>query len=248
MTDAYDLGAKIRDSLYVVIDHYAAALPLGVKAIQGGGMPGSASKEAPPPVPLHVLDVRAMCCSRLAGWARVVLEERQLTHSSLQAGDALGLARFLMVHAGWLGEHVAGQDAADEIDTSARELRALALPDPPQGVVVCNQCPVLVEAGTCGGTVRATPGEPIRCQRCGTTGALDWWHTLMFGDTELAPLVTARDLVGIIANQTGHVIDPATIRKWVERGKVERSGSDEKGRPLYDHVSVIALIRMGKVA
>ena len=73
MSDAYDLGAKIRDSLYVVIDHYAAALPLGVKAIQGGGMPGSASKEAPPPVPLHVLDVRAMCCSRLAGWARVVL-------------------------------------------------------------------------------------------------------------------------------------------------------------------------------
>jgi len=233
-----------------VIDHYAAALPLGVKAIQGGGMPGSASKEAPPPVSLHVLDVRAMCCSRLAGWARVVLEERQLTHSSLQAGDALGLARFLMVHAGWLGEHEAGQDAADEIDTSARELRALALPDPPTGVVI-GRCPVLdiaEEVTICEGTVRAKPGEPIRCERCGSTGTLDWWHSLMFGDTELAPLVTARDLVGIIANQTGHVIDPATIRKWVERGKVERSGSDEKGRPLYDHVSVIALIRMGKVA
>lgn len=50
-------------------------------------------------------------------------------------------------------------------------------------------------------------------------------------------------LVDTLAAAAAARVAPATIRKWATRGKLERQGTDEKGRTLYDLAAVYRLAR-----
>jgi len=238
LTDTFDTAKRIRTALYDIIDYYAAALNAGGT---GARMRIKASKEAPLPVSAHILDVRAEACTRLAGWAQVVLEGRDLRYHQLSTGDALGLGRFLVVHADWLAGE-AGTDPADELETSARDLKSIVLPHRREWMPL-GVCPLVTDSPDgpipCTGTVRAYPTCDPYCDKCGVEAVVSWWERVMFADPELTRLVTAPELVVAIHREFGRVVVEATIRQWVARGVIEPSGSDEKGRTLYDRAGVI---------
>ena len=61
----------------------------------------------------------------------------------------------------------------------------------------------------------------------------------MFPDAETARLVTADEIVTLVHSQFGRVIKPGTVRVWINRGWIESSGVDDKGRKLYDKGAVV---------
>jgi hypothetical protein len=71
----------------------------------------------------------------------------------------------------------------------------------------------------------------------------------IIGNPDAKPLVTADELISIVARDLGVLLSHAQIRQWATRNKIPRSGQrDLKGRTLYDHAVVVALIRLGKAA
>lgn len=83
-----------------------------------GGKPGSR-----PPCDLDVLDItdgRSETSQQLTSWARVVIEDRNLSVRSLDGEQA---ARLLVVHVEWLAAQPFADEAADEIRTAAHRIR-----------------------------------------------------------------------------------------------------------------------------
>jgi hypothetical protein len=259
-----DIGRQIRKALLKILEHFDATLE---PVRRGIGSHVQTSGEAPMPISAHVLDTRAMCRSRLAGWSLLVIEERDLHTEGLSGLDVDAMCDLLMRHADWLGDHEAGEVALDEIETSARDLAAIAAPRRREWMSL-GICPLMiehppvcigevlgeplmreVEPTPCGGTVRAYP-DPEKdpyCDGCGTEAVTDWWERAMFG-SEVSRLVTASELVVIIHREFGKVIKVPTIRKWVERGIIGTSGQDEQGRTLFDRGSVAYALARWAVA
>jgi hypothetical protein len=61
----------------------------------------------------------------------------------------------------------------------------------------------------------------------------------MFPDSETSRLVTADEIVTLLHREFGQVVKPGTVRVWLNRGVIEHSGIDDKGRRLYDKGAVV---------
>lgn len=107
----------------------------------------------------------------------------------------------------------------------------------------------------CGGRVLAHPApfnDPTReeqikqplptCDKCGTDAHIDWWYREMYGKHGMSNLVTADELVAVIAARLDYVPTRDQIRQWKHRGKIEGAGKDSKGRTLYRHDDVVEAI------
>lgn len=121
-THGDQLEQGIRTALYAIIDNWAASLDGPRPGAPVGARPAPASR---PALAVTVIDDRLQTTQRLSGWALVVAEDRDL-HPGLDAGDTLGLARFLVTHAAWLAGHEAGGDARAELKDSAAKIVTLA--------------------------------------------------------------------------------------------------------------------------
>ena len=179
----------------------------------------------------------------LHGWARIIVEDRDLTHHLPLGTDTLGLVGFLERWARWFSGHEAAQDAADELSTWAGRVRAAAVPQRREWMAL-GSCPLEIEIDgeqvLCAGQVRAHPGRDPQCQRCGTEAVWAWWERHMFPDVELSEFVTAEELIPLLRRAFGgEPVKASTIRKWQERGYFEKSGADDKGRTLYNRRHVI---------
>ena len=65
----------------------------------------------------------------LNDWARIIVEDRDLTHRLPLGTDALGLCTLIERHARWFSGHEAAQDAADELHAWAGKVRPERLID-----------------------------------------------------------------------------------------------------------------------
>jgi hypothetical protein len=238
---------SIRDACFAIAADWAASLH-GRRVTPGTGYVRG-TKEPPPPVALSTLDDRAECCARLAGWALVVIDEREL-HPKLDGLDAVMLARFVDTHAGWFAEHPAGLDVARELADSARKIERLARPER-RDYVVIGECPRTVasaegEQVVCGRLVRAYPEKNIiKCPGCGHEDTLAWWESVIVPNLEDKPLLTVGELVMVLHRRTGRQIPEGTIRQWASTGHIRRHGKDKRGRTLYDRVAVVAYVEDG---
>jgi hypothetical protein len=187
----------------------------------------------------------------LNGWARVIVDDRELIHHLPSGTDTLGLCVLIERHARWLSGHEAGEDAAEELRGWAGKVRAAAVPQRREWMPL-GTCPLEVDVlgailahddGSpliCGGQVRAYPGHDPRCHKCGTEADATWWERVMFPDAETSTLVTADELVLVLHRAFGgSPVKPTTIRQWIARGVIKPSGKDDKGRTLFNRSYVV---------
>lgn len=110
-----------------------------------------------------------------------------------------------------------------------RQLHALAWPSNAYRAHPAGTC-------LCGHPLSATGRATyVTCASCGSSTLL----------TDLAGMTDRRGIdayaaAAWLAVRYDRSIEPATVRKWAERGHVERSGVDERGRVLLDLESVVS--------
>lgn len=238
MTELAATERALLTALGTIRDHWDALL---IPTSGGGQGIGKASD--PVTATDRRVSLRHEVTLCLNGWARIIVEDRDLTHRLPLGTDTLGLIELLERWARWFSGHEAAQDAADELTTWANEVRATAAPTRREWVAL-GPCPLEVEAGgdrtVCAGSVRAYPNADPTCQRCGTTAVASWWERVMFPDSEASDLVTAAELVLVLHKAFGGTpVKPSAIRQWIKRGVIESSGTDDKGRTLFSREAVI---------
>jgi hypothetical protein len=271
MMKPYDVARQIRDSLAEIVELYDEVLEpqratSGIKlptiAVEGEKMryAGRAMRHSPPPISAAILDARRACHVDLLHFARAVLDvcvdingdpiRTHIDHTSVAA-----LCDFLDTWAFPLAsiDPQVGGDCARVTARHATKLLATAYPERRDWITI-GDCPldILDPAGervTCNGQVRAWADRQfVTCPKCGREDTLDWWISHILGNPEAKPLVTTDELISIVARELNRVLTHDQIRQWATRAKIPRSGRDDKGRVLYDHRIVIALIREGKAA
>jgi len=267
---AYEVAAHIRKSLAEIVELYdetlipqrvTSGVRLPTEAVDGERMRFArrALKDPPMPVSAAVLDARRSCHGDLLHFARSVLMMcvdingdpivTQVNHESIP-----DLCAFLGTWAFALADVDPEEARLLERDMGrhASTLRATAYP-PRQESMLLGPCPVTVadpegNAVVCNHPVRAHAERPlVTCGACGTEDTVDWWMGQILGNHDAKPLVTADELISIIARLTNEVLTHAQIRQWAARNKIPRAGRDAKGRALYDHVVVLGIVR-GKAA
>ena len=184
--------------------------------------------------------------------ARWVAEDRPVT-KALPTPTAESLALFVDRHADWIAEHDAedNQYEAKRLHQLAARITNMVAP-PRKEWINLGQCPLEMEftpdqgVETCAGQIRAWPraddreGETMaQCQRCGTDAVASWWERKMFTDPELRQWLTDADLVPFLHSTFGLVVKEATIRQWVKRDVLRPSGTDDKGRRLFNREAVV---------
>jgi len=182
----------------------------------------------------------------LNGWARIVVDDRELTHNLPLRTDTIGLIEFLERWARWFSGHEAAEDAAEEIGGYANQVRNAAAPARRDWIAL-GSCPIEVEIdaelSVCGGSVRAYPNRDPQCQRCGTEAAASWWERVMFPDAETSTLLLEAEIATFVHRAFGgSPVKPSTVRQWVKRGVIVSSGTDDKGRKLYSRDAVVYAI------
>ena len=180
----------------------------------------------------------------LNGWAKLIVDERALTHHLPLGTDTIGLVEFLERWARWFSGHEAAGDAADELTTWAGRVRSAVDPARREWALL-GECPLEVaidgiEQGKCGGQVRAYPKRLPQCHRCGTEAVWPWWEKHMFPDIDTAEFVTAEQVVTLMHRAFGgERVKPGTVRQWASRGYFQSTGVDHEGRTLYNRRHVI---------
>lgn len=190
----------------------------------GGSSGGAAGKPGSrPPCNVDILDItdaRGVIAQSIGGWARMVIEQRQLSASPADAEQA---ARLLTIHADWVAAQPWADEACAEIHDAAYAIRRVCkdLPDRPVGT--CPDIDPRGETDTCGGPLRWVDGSiAVRCARCGSAWAeADLPHLLRVVKPH-AKFPVPREWVA-----ARYAIDPATLRQWVRRGHV-KTYSDEQ--------------------
>jgi hypothetical protein len=253
-----DLAGQIRRDLWACADLYDEVLEPVRRA---AGSHVTATKEPPLPISAAILDARADTSRDLHYWARFILDEVRDVNGDLMTNRITDtrpetLVRFIVI---WVDRLVSefpddADNLARETAEHVRELRQFARPERRDWMPI-GECPVTVadaegNSVPCGAKVRAYPDRAfIACPSCGTEDTLAWWMSQIVGNPDAKPLVTADELISIVARDLGMLLSHEQIRQWATRNKIPRSGSkDAKGRTLYDHAVVVALIRLGKAA
>lgn len=190
-------------------------------AASGGshGKPGSR-----PPCDLDVADItdpRGVTSQQLVSWARVVIEDRNLSERSLDAEQA---ARLLTVHVDWLAGQPFADEAMVEIHDAAYRIRRVChdLPEPPIGT--CPDVDPRGEADVCGGPLRIHSDAQVSvvCARCGSQ-----WGVADLPLILRAVQVSRKFPVPRLWVADRYNVAPGTLRQWIRRGHV-RTYSDEQ--------------------
>lgn len=211
------------------------------------GGSGSGAKSSDPVTSMdRCVSLRHETTLCLNGWARIIVDERELTHHLPLGTDTIGLIEFLERWARWFSGHEAAEDATLEISAFAGQVRNAAAPMRREWVAL-GACPLEVEVEAeltiCGGSVRAYPSRDPACQRCGTEAVATWWERAMFPDAEASSLLLEADIATFVHRAFGgSPIKPSTVRQWVKRGVIASSDTDEKGRKLYSREAVVYAI------
>lgn len=190
-----------------------------------------------------VLSDRGDVTAVLQGWARVVVEDFDVTTVIPHGHDLGGMCVFLERWARHMTGHVAADDFADELHVAAVKVLRRARPTRKDWLGI-GVCPLKNdETGQqCGGNVRAYPDQDAgeswaTCQTCGERAVVSWWERAIFGE-EASSLVTADELRLFVRREFGMTVKDATFRQWKKRGWIEPSGKDTEGRTLYDKGAV----------
>lgn len=259
MTTA-ETETSIKASLTTIATHWDALLATATPSghASGGGSRGTlitaedhADTDADIDRTTRVVSLRRFATDVLNGWSRVIMEDRPVTKALPDGSHVPSMAAFIDVHAQWLSGHEAAPDCAAELATIAAKVATVVAPTRKEWISL-GACPVEVEfdpergVEVCAGQVRAWPraedreGETMaRCRRCGTEAVASWWERQMFTNPELRQWLTDADLVPFLHSTFGIVVKEATIRQWVRREVLKASGTDEKGRRLFNREAVI---------
>lgn len=165
-------------------------------------------------------DTRGTVHAEVSGWARIVIEERQLAARPLDVDQA---ARLLAIHIDWISEQPWADEALAELHDAAFAIRRACrdLPDPPIGT--CPDIDPRGETDRCGGPLRWIDGSTaVTCSRCSSSWSeADLPHILRVVEpTRKFPV--SRDWVAMT-----YGVAAGTLRQWIRRGHV-RTYSDEQ--------------------
>jgi hypothetical protein len=277
VTTTAEIESSLLSALSTIRQNWAALLlPSG-----SGGMGGTASSDVVTGLDRRV-SLRHEVTLSLNGWARLIVEDRNLTHlwqpcehgvkvtlarplvgptrprcasriewakdengvpqvghHVIDGTDALGLCVLIERHARWFAGHEAAMDAAEELTTWAREVKATAAPARREWVYL-GDCPFVVEDWFCRGQVRgyADPDRLPSCSDCGQEAVAEWWEEV-FGLDELIGLGA---LVNVVRETTGRTVSRFTLSRWVRSGRIPVSGTDAQGRETFSRRSVAAAL------
>ena len=172
----------------------------------------------------------------LNGWARVIVEERDLTHGLPLGHDTLGLVTLLERWARWFSGHEAVHDCVAELTEAAREVRSTAAPKRREWVYL-GDCPFVIGDWFCSGQVRAWPdGDRMpSCSDCGQEAVVEWWEEVL----DVGPL-TWEQMPAFVSRTTGRTPTRRTLERWLSAGVIVSCGMDGKGRRLFDRAAVAA--------
>lgn len=171
----------------------------------------------------------------LNGWARIVVEDRNLSHGLPLGTDTLGMVTLLERHARWFCGHEAAPDALAELATVAEEVRRTAAPSRREWIYL-GDCPFVIEDWFCSGQVRAWPeGDRLpACSVCGQEAVVEWWEEVLGVNRYLVK----EQLATFIREETGRTVSRFTVARWLHSGRIESCGTDEQGRTIYDRGAV----------
>ena len=180
----------------------------------------------------------------LNGWARLIVEERELSHGLPLGHDTLGLVTFLERWARWFSGHEAAADAVSELDDWAQQVRATATPKRREWVYL-GDCPFVIEDWFCAGQVRAYPDSDPACSDCGQVAVVEWWMDVL----AVVPTMSREELPAFIRRETGRTVGRVTIWRWLKESVIVPCGVDAEGKPIYDKgATAYALALRGGVA
>lgn len=216
-----DIQTRLRIALRDIAAYWGDMIPEGVEPQLTGTI--GRSEQVLEPVRLHALDVRRETTAILNGWARLIMEERDLD-GRVNGHDGPALARYIDNHYDWLAAHDAGPDACDEITTCARRVHGVARPRIREDIVFVGPC-------ECGERIHATREEQmIACPTCDRASHRD--------DLREAALSVVRDTL-CTAKQAEHIgtslavpVKSATIRQWTRREKLAPLACDIEDKAL----------------
>lgn len=229
MTDLAATERALLTALSTIRDHWHALVVQG-----SGGMGGTASSDVVTGLDRRI-SLRHEVTLSLNGWARLIVEDRDLTHGLPLGTDALGLCELIERHARWFSGHEAAEDAAEELTTWANEVRATAAPNRRDWVYM-GDCPFVIGDWFCAGQVRgyADQDRLPACTDCGQEAVAQWWEEV-FG---LDEPITRDELGQVIRETTGRTVSRFTVARWVKQGRIPISGTDEHGREVFSRRSV----------
>lgn len=212
-----------------------------------GGTP-----ERPLPVNLPAGAGLSVLRSSLAGWVRLLCEERGVEYGG-GGGTAADLAQWLLRH-----EHtVRGFQAVDEMiqSVSSAIARAQKLIDAPSVRVFVGECGHVDrnletgEASQCDAPLYAdTQYAVVQCRGCDTTWpAQERWQQHLadlreLRRREIREMVLGPRPMAAALSALGIPVDESTVRKYARDGRVQVAGYDIKGYKLYRVSDVINIV------
>jgi len=200
----------------------------------------SASRSYPLPYREEIANARVQLESVLVGWARIVSEDQGI---ALPKANLKAVARYLTKHLPWLLDQPFIDELFNEVDDAIEGChRALVQREP---TLTIGTCPgTLTDGSPCTGVLMVTTLErSISCKVCSTTWEADTWPRLglLLGCDPVGPVDAY--VASARLHDLGYTITPATIRKWVQRGKVHTVGKGDRARHLYDLADLLELAK-----
>ena len=200
----------------------------------------SASRSFPLPYREEIANARVQLEGVLVGWARIVSEEQGI---ALPKANVKAVAKYLTKNLPWLIDQPFIDELFNEVDDAIEGChRALTQREP---TLTIGTCPgTHVDGSPCTGVLMVTPlDRVIACKECDTTWEADTWPRLglLLGCDPVGPVDAY--VASARLHDLGYTITPATIRKWVQRGKVHTVGKGARARHLYDLHDLLELAK-----
>ena len=221
------LCARCHGRLARALADIVALYPTLAVVVMLSGNPSGGSRGKPgsrPPCNVDVIDLtdpRGETHAQIAGWTRIVIEERRL---AAQPADIEQAARLLTIHLDWIAEQPWADEALLEISNVAYRIRRACndLPDPPIGT--CPDVDPRGEHDVCGGPLRIVHVEHfggaasvgVKCARCGSQWGVE--------DLSHVGRVSPINVWGSVP-QIAEMLDAPerTLRRWVANGTVRKN-------------------------
>jgi hypothetical protein len=186
----------------------------------GGGAAGKPGSR--PPCDLDAIDARDNATAVIGSWARVVIEDRQLSGRGSLDGESA--ARLLVIHLEWLTAQPFADDAATEVADVVYLVRRACRDLGRAPIGTCRAVDPREPSKDCGGPLYwIDTSMQVRCSRCHDT----WNEADLQAITAVVevwvPIADAAALMGLTVR---------TINRYAEAGHIRR----RRGRVVYSEV------------
>lgn len=197
----------------------------------GGGNEGRRSAERPLPWKEPASEASYILVNVLTTWARDLAETRQIT---LDVVGIAGVAQWLHDRVDWLRQHQAAEELFGEILDAVRQARRAV--DRPAVLPYVGRC---LE---CQAHMYARMDKPsVTCKECSHVHDTEKLREALF-DAIAAKNLTLSELSRYLPSWLGKPLPIATLKSWVHRRKLYRSGRDLNGVDTYRVQDVMALL------